>query len=67
MASEQTEPAPAVDAFWHEHILDTRDYAAFCESVFGCFIDHIPSEHGGCTCSNCDKAPRPASVRPHAP
>ncbi len=51
-----TEPPPAVDVFWHEHIIDTRDYASFCERVFGRFIDHIPSEHG-CACSNCDKAP----------
>lgn len=29
-----------VDKVWHAHILFTRDYAAFCESVFGEFIHH---------------------------
>ncbi|WP_396594858.1 glycine-rich domain-containing protein [Brevundimonas sp. R86498] len=32
----------AIDAVWHEHILNTRDYAAFCESSVGTFLHHEP-------------------------
>lgn len=31
-----------VDAVWHAHILHTRDYADFCQAVFGRFIHHAP-------------------------
>lgn len=31
-----------VDEVWHAFILHTRDYAAFCESVFGTFLHHEP-------------------------
>lgn len=33
-----------VDEFWHEHILYTRDYAAFCSAVAGKFIHHEPAQ-----------------------
>lgn len=29
-----------IDAFWHAHILCTRDYADFCRKRFGRFIHH---------------------------
>jgi hypothetical protein len=35
-------PSKQIDAFWHQHILDTRAYAADCERVFGEFIHHFP-------------------------
>jgi hypothetical protein len=31
-----------VDEYWHQHILDTRKYAADCEKVFGYFLHHYP-------------------------
>lgn len=31
-----------VDPFWHSHILHTSEYRAFCERVFGAFLDHEP-------------------------
>ncbi|MEK7584385.1 MAG: hypothetical protein AAB490_04000, partial [Patescibacteria group bacterium] len=36
----------AVDPAWHAHIIDTRDYAAFCEEVHGRFIHHQISVDG---------------------
>jgi len=39
-------PSPAVDAVWHEHILDTAAYRADCDSIFGRFLDHSPSFGG---------------------
>ena len=38
----QTSPLIDVDTFWHYHILDTRKYAADCESAFGYFLHHFP-------------------------
>ena len=35
-------PTQDIDAFWHQHILDTRAYAADCERVFGEFVHHFP-------------------------
>jgi hypothetical protein len=35
-------PTRAIDAFWHRHILDTAQYAADCERVFGWFLHHYP-------------------------
>lgn len=35
-------PAIIVDYAWHEFILCTRSYAAFCEEKFGKFIHHHP-------------------------
>jgi len=35
-------PTKAIDQFWHQHILDTRAYAADCERVFGYFVHHFP-------------------------
>jgi hypothetical protein len=31
-----------LDEYWHQHILDTRKYAADCETVFGRFLHHYP-------------------------
>jgi len=35
-------PSRAADALWHAFILDTRTYAAFCQSAFGTYLHHIP-------------------------
>ena len=35
-------PPPLVDEIWHEHILDTRGYRAFCDAAFKHFVDHDP-------------------------
>ena len=33
-----------IDKVWHVHILNTRDYAAFCDERFGRFIHHERSD-----------------------
>ena len=35
-------PTTFVDVFWHQHILDTRAYAADTVAVFGFFLHHFP-------------------------
>jgi hypothetical protein len=35
-------PNKIVDQFWHQHILDTRQYAEDCDQVFGQFLHHFP-------------------------
>lgn len=35
-------PNGPVDEFWHAHILDTRQYAADCEVLFGQMLHHYP-------------------------
>ncbi|MEX0600376.1 MAG: hypothetical protein WD423_02225 [Rhodothermales bacterium] len=42
-------PSKAVDAAWHAFILHTRNYAGFCEKVFGRFIHHEPADAGADT------------------
>ena len=37
-----TVPTKEIDTFWHQHILDTRAYAADCLRVFGQFLHHFP-------------------------
>jgi hypothetical protein len=37
-------PSKAVDALWHEFILDTRAYEAFCRQAFGKVLHHTPAE-----------------------
>jgi len=36
-------PSQVVDDLWHEFILFTRDYHAFCEKAFGNFLHHTPA------------------------
>lgn len=31
-----------VDAYWHNHLLNTKGYRKFCEAVYGRFMDHVP-------------------------
>lgn len=35
-------PFGDIDAFWHQHILDTRKYADDCQKIFGYFLHHFP-------------------------
>src|SRR5829696_6259342 len=35
-------PSKAVDVAWHEMILRTREYHAFCERAFGGYLHHSP-------------------------
>lgn len=35
-------PCKLVDEIWHQHILDTRAYAADCDALFGEFLHHFP-------------------------
>lgn len=39
---EPLAPLFDVDIFWHYHILDTMQYAADCDAVFGHFLHHFP-------------------------
>jgi hypothetical protein len=39
-------PSKAVDAAWHEFILMTRDYEAFCKQAFGEYLHHSPNSGG---------------------
>jgi hypothetical protein len=36
-------PSQVADAFWHEFILHTRHYDAFCRQAFGRFLHHTPA------------------------
>jgi hypothetical protein len=36
-------PSQAVDELWHEFILYTKAYDAFCEKAFGRFLHHTPA------------------------
>jgi hypothetical protein len=36
-------PSQAVDDLWHEFILYTRQYHAFCQAAFGQFFHHTPA------------------------
>ena len=35
-------PPQEVDAFWHLHILDTRNYTSDCQIIFGYYLHHFP-------------------------
>lgn len=36
-------PSQAADDLWHEFILHTRNYEAFCRGAFGRFLHHTPA------------------------
>lgn len=40
-------PTAQIDAAWHEFILYTKDYAAFCDKMFGRFLHHVPRSYFG--------------------
>jgi len=35
--------SPVIDEVWHAFILHTREYAEFCQSIFGRFVHHAPN------------------------
>lgn len=37
-------PGKVVDKVWHDHILHTRDYIAFCKEEFGDYLNHDPKD-----------------------
>ncbi|MFD9701339.1 glycine-rich domain-containing protein [Lentzea sp. NPDC059081] len=37
-------PSQKVDIGWHQFILNTREYAEFCDREAGYFIHHVPDE-----------------------
>ena len=37
-------PSEIVDVFWHEFLLFTREYQAFCKRGIGRFLHHTPTE-----------------------
>jgi hypothetical protein len=39
-------PSEIVDQVWHEHILFTREYRAFCKKHFGKYVNHAPTVVG---------------------
>ena len=41
-SEEPLAPSKRVDRAWHEFVLHTRDYAAFCEERYGFFLHHDP-------------------------
>lgn len=41
---QQFRPSEQVDLGWHQFILNTHDYAEFCDRVAGRFIHHVPDE-----------------------
>ena len=42
IAKEVGMPSKAVDAAWHEFIVLTKEYAAFCQKAFGKYLHHTP-------------------------
>lgn len=40
--AQRVVPAGDVDAFWHQHILDTLAYSTDCEYALGFFLHHWP-------------------------
>ena len=39
---EITESILVLDKMWHHFVMFTKDYAAFCQEMFGEFIHHVP-------------------------
>ncbi|NJM79347.1 MAG: hypothetical protein HC854_06530 [Flavobacterium sp.] len=44
MSNQMVSPSEIVDIVWHQHLIFTESYKAFC-SVLGKKIEHIPSTH----------------------
>ena len=38
----QLPPSEEMDEFWHQHILDTKQYRKDCQAIFGEYLDHYP-------------------------
>ena len=35
-------PSPLVDEAWHDFLLHTNEYSAYCQQSFGSFVHHVP-------------------------
>ncbi|TFZ04440.1 TIGR04222 domain-containing membrane protein [Ramlibacter rhizophilus] len=46
VASQPVCPSKDVDAAWHLHLMQTREYRSFCIEVLGRFLHHEPSREG---------------------
>lgn len=42
--TEGIAPSAEIDEFWHEFILDTHRYRAFCAKAYGAYMDHCPDD-----------------------
>lgn len=40
-------PTEHADALWHEHLMYTSEYRAFCDELFGSYLDHHPGLEKG--------------------
>ncbi|MHA7841207.1 MAG: glycine-rich domain-containing protein [Gammaproteobacteria bacterium] len=40
-------PSVEMDDVWHAHVLHTRDYFDFCNTIFGEYLHHDPHMEGG--------------------
>jgi hypothetical protein len=49
-------PSQLVDYGWHAFILHTVDYAAFCQTVAGRFVHHVPTDEGEQTPGGAEEA-----------
>ena len=47
-------PSEIVDQVWHEHIIFTREYRAFCKKHFGKYVNHNPTVVGYSTATASD-------------
>lgn len=43
-STEMVSPSEIVDMVWHQHLLFSKSYSAFCE-ILGKQIEHVPSTH----------------------
>ena len=67
-------PSRVVDAMWHEFILHTKAYQAWCRYSLGWFLHHTPAEALGKKAQNNDGlrrtwfwACKDEGINPHAP
>jgi uncharacterized membrane protein YgcG len=51
-------PSLMVDDMWHELLLHTRDYAAFCDAAFGRFLHHEPESAMTPDCAAANRSDR---------
>jgi len=52
-AAGDAKPSPHVDRAWHEFILDTSQYSAFCNARYGRYLHHVPAEIDGTPGATC--------------
>ncbi|WP_284652288.1 glycine-rich domain-containing protein [Flavobacterium terrisoli] len=43
-SDQMVSPSPIIDAVWHQHLIFTQSYQAFCDKI-GKQIQHVPSTH----------------------